>query len=556
MVCAILFVRHLIARNDRRHEAALQKLEQQHRAEVYESKLSFFTNIAYEFCTPLSLIYGPVNQIIKTKGILPSTLRYAGLIKNNAERLNSLISDLIEFRQIEAGHKVPKLVPADISANAEETLSAFTEMASAKGIALLPEIPKGITWNTDTGFLVTILNNFIFGALKYADRGGTVKLNAGIRDNLLEIAVSYTGKEVDKKQLTGLFDHYLILDNLEQHPDAELNSRDGLALAISYKQVLLLGGDVRIESAPDKWTHFRISLPRLEASAPHPETAGGSVGVRLGKENAHIPIDLPRIVFDDSKLTMAVIDNEPEMLWFISDLFSDRFNVFCFDSVSHKDTIFNVNSPDIILCNSMVPNLDILDLIRHIKSNPDISHIPLIIISPEQDMEHQISALNAGAELYIPMPFNIDYLRTSVAKLLRRKEELKEYFTSNISAFDLIDGKQIHKSQRKFLKEIIGIINKNIENSNLSAQFIATQMNMGVRKLYRQIEEIKGIGISNLIRECRLLVASDLLIKTRLTIDEIVFKSGFSNRVSFYKAFTKKYDCTPKEYRNRDSRFG
>lgn len=194
----------------------------------------------------------------------------------------------------------------------------------------------------------------------------------------------------------------------------------------------------------------------------------------------------------------------------------------------------------------MMSNFNTLDFTRRIKSNPDRSHIPLIMISAKHEIEDQIAALNAGAELYVTMPFNVDFLRTSVEKLLKRKEALKAYFASKISAFELVDGKLIHKSHRKLYKEIVDIINKNIENDKLSAEFIATQMNMGVRKLYRQVEEIKGIGISSLIRECRLVVACDLLIKSRLTIDEVVFKSGFSNRVSFYKAFAKSTTALPR----------
>ena len=159
--------------------------------------------------------------------------------------------------------------------------------------------------------------------------------------------------------------------------------------------------------------------------------------------------------------------------------------------------------------------------------------------------------MNAGAELYITKPFNVEYLKSSVRRLLERKENLREYFSSPLSSYTLENGKLSHKENRKFINEILKIINKNIRNKELSAHMIAEKMNMGIRTFYRKLEEVENISLSELINNSRLLKAADLLIKTRLTIDEIVFQSGFTNRSSFYRAFSKKYDCTPTEYRKQ-----
>jgi signal transduction histidine kinase/DNA-binding response OmpR family regulator/ligand-binding sensor domain-containing protein len=550
------FINYLMNRNKRKHDELMRQLEQQHKENIYESKLSFFTNIAHEFCTPLSLIYGPVNQMMSIKGIDKSTLRYAGLIKNNAERLNALITDLIDFRRMETGHKVPSMSSVAISKIAEETIASLGDIAANRKIALIQEFDKSrdIKWHSDANFIATILNNFIHTAIKYADSGGTVTLNVADDAETLNIAISYTGKGIDESEIIGLADPYHILDNLEHNRRSELNSRDGLALAISYNLIHLLGGELKVEHS-SKWTHFYVSLPKPETiGEPADEELlvtdiGNSYSVG---RNTNININLPKIAINDSKLTMVVIDSEREILWFMSDVFSDNFNVICLDNVSDKEAVFKDNTPDIVICNYIMPDFDVSKFAKQIKADPDTSHIPLIMLSANHEVETQIEALNAGADLYITLPFNVDFLRTSVEKLLKRKEALKEYFASNISAFELIDGKLLHRSQRKMLKSIIDIINKNIDNQELSAEFIAAEMNMGIRKLYRYVEDIKGIGISSLIRECRLVVASDLLVKSRFTIDEVVFKSGFSNRVSFYKAFSKKYNCTPKEYRERN----
>lgn len=554
-LCGIgLLIYSLRKRGLQQHKAILQQFEQQHKEEVYESKLNFFTNIAHEFCMPLSLIYAPVNRILQIKNIDQATRHYAELIKNNAERLNSLITDLLEFRRVETGLKTPQIVRTEISQIGETTLKAFSEWAMERHVRLQNDTVGSITWNSDPNFIATILSHLLAYVLKHIESGGTIRFRAEIAGTEeLILTLSHTGNIQDEGGRLPVPDRYSLLDNLEHNPDEQLYSRDMLTGAISYSLIQRLQGTLRLDS-DGTWTHIRIALPDIESTPSTPD----EVPVRKDEFEFRelrpaTPLHLPNLPFDETKPTMAVIDSEQELLWFMSDLFSARFNVECFDHIPEPDSSFYHTIPDIILCNYMMPNPGSLEFTRSIKTNPEWAHVPLVIISAKHEIEDQIAALNAGAELYITMPFNTDYLQTSVDKLLGRKEALKAYFSSNISAFELIDGKLIHKSKRKLYRDIINIINKNIENDKLSAEFIAQEMNIGVRKLYRQVEEIRGIGISGLIRECRLVVACDLLIKSRLTIDEIAFKSGFSNRVSFYKAFAKKYNCTPKEYRDRNS---
>ena len=142
----------------------LQKREQKHKEEIYESKLQFFTNISHEFCTPLTLIYGPCNRLMEQKGLTESAKRYTSVIRQNAERLNSLIQDLIEFNRIESGYKKPVIVPVDITAIANKLVESFTDMAESHKIFLEKDISPFLKWNSDKDFIVTILSNLLSNA--------------------------------------------------------------------------------------------------------------------------------------------------------------------------------------------------------------------------------------------------------------------------------------------------------------------------------------------------------------------------------------------------------
>lgn len=192
-----------------------------------------------------------------------------------------------------------------------------------------------------------------------------------------------------------------------------------------------------------------------------------------------------------------------------------------------------------------------IELTRRIKSVKETAHIPIIVVSGRHEMEQQMEALSAGAEMYITKPFSAEYLRISVCQVIERKEVLKNYFSSPISSFEKSDGKLTHKESKKFLQSVLKIINDNITNKDLTPRYIADRLAISPRSLYRKMEEIGEDSPTDLIKKCRLHIAKDLLLTTKKTIDEIVFDSGFSNKVTFFKVFREKYECTPKEFRQK-----
>jgi AraC-like DNA-binding protein len=197
----------------------------------------------------------------------------------------------------------------------------------------------------------------------------------------------------------------------------------------------------------------------------------------------------------------------------------------------------------------MMPDLNGVELLKKIKASKETAHIPVALVSGKYEIAQQIEAMEAGAELYITKPFNSEFLKISIIQIMERKEKLKDYFNLPISAFDLTAGKTTHKEDTKFLKSILKIIRENITEKELSGQLIADKLHIGMRSLYRKLEEIEVSSLSNLIKECRIQLARDMLVKSKMTIDEITYKSGFSNKSTFFKTFHDKYGCTPREYR-------
>lgn len=548
LLLAALLIRSFILRSKRKKQELLNEIEKRHQKNVFESKLRFFTNIAHEFCTPLTLIYGPCGRILSSKGLSKFVVDYVQMIQTNAERLNNLIHELIEFRRIETGNREVRIESLNVSSIVKGIAKTFVEMAKSRNITFLSKIPEQVMWNSDKGFLNTIIINLISNAFKYTPDGQSIKIEVDTSgENMLTLRVANEGSTIKEKDFQYIFNRYAILDNFENQDEKNF-SRNGLGLAISYNMAKLLNGTLKVENTPDGWVMFTLTLPIVELTTGVAETKRLTAEY-IPKIDTQSILKLPQYEFDKMRPTLLVVDDEIEMLWFIGEIFSADFNVVTLQDPERLDQVMNEVYPNVIICDVMMPGMGGIELTRRIKSVKETAHIPIIVVSGRHEMEQQMEALSAGAEMYITKPFSAEYLRISVCQVMERKEVLKNYFSSPISSFEKSDGKLTHKESKKFLQSVLKIINDNITNKDLTPRYIADRLAISPRSLYRKMEEIGEDSPTDLIKECRLHIAKDLLLTTKKTIDEIVFDSGFSNKVTFFKVFREKYECTPKEFR-------
>ena len=548
LLLAGLLIRSFILRSKRKKQELLNEIEKRHQKNVFESKLRFFTNIAHEFCTPLTLIYGPCGRILSSKGLSKFVADYVQMIQTNAERLNNLIHELIEFRRIETGNREVRVESLNVSSIMKGIAKTFVEMAKSRNITFLSKIPELVMWNSDKGFLNTIIINLISNAFKYTPEGQGIKIELDTtEENVLILRVANEGSSIKEKDFQYIFNRYAILDNFENQDERNF-SHNGLGLAISYNMAKLLNGTLKVENTSDGWVMFTLTLPMMELTTGMQEIKQATAEY-IPKIDTQPILKLPQYEFDKMRPTLLVVDDEIEMLWFIGEIFSGDFNVVTLQDPERLDQVMNEVYPNVIICDVMMPGVGGIELTQRIKSVKETAHIPIIIVSGRHEMEQQMAALSAGAEMYITKPFSAEYLRISVCQVMERKEILKNYFSSPISSFEKSDGKLTHKESKKFLQSVLKIINDNITNKELTPRYIADRLAISPRSLYRKMEEIGEDSPTDLIKECRLHIAKDLLLTTKKTIDEIVFDSGFSNKVTFFKAFREKYDCTPKEFR-------
>jgi len=537
-------------RQKRKRAVVLEKIKQEQKEEVYESKLRFFTNMTHELCTPLTLIYGPCNRILSYRGADEFVKKYVSLIQHNAEKLNDLIQDIIEFRRIETGNKTNEIRSVNISDLSCSITDSFSELAESKMIDYQISIDNGIVWNTDKKSYSTILTNLISNAFKYTPEKGTISVCISGKDNELELCISNSGKGIKAEDIPLIFDRYRILDHFEKQSQQGLSSRNGLGLSICHSLIKLLNGNISVQSTPDVMTEFKVKLPEIEITDtifPAPE-----IDFTIRNNAVKPPVlEQDQYSFNKSRPTVLLVDDELDMVWFLVDLFSNKYNVIPVSDPSIVLETIRQIQPSIIISDIMMPEIDGISLTKKIKTDKTIAHIPIILLSARQQINDQIEGIQSGAEAYITKPFNVDYLTTVLEKLLKQKEDLKDYYNSAISAFEFTDGKLIHNDDKLFFEKMVKIINDNIKKPDLSTDFIASSLGLSTRHLYRRLKNICSQTPSDIIKEYRLNIAENMLIKTNLNIDEIIYQSGFTNRATFFKLFSDKHNCTPKSYREK-----
>lgn len=548
-----------IWRQRRKRAEELSIIEHQHSEEVYEEKLRFFTNITHEFCTPLTLIYGPCERIMSYDGTDDYIKKYIGLVRTNVERLNTLIQELIDFRRIETGHKILKIRPVNISDLCDETVATFSDLAERNNIDFDAEIQRDVTWNTDFSSLRKILNNLISNAFKYTPVGGSIKVDARVDNGKLLVSVYNTGKGIAEKDRERIFNRYSVLDNVEENAVKGLSTRNGLGMAICHSMVKMLHGNIAIESEVGSFARFIVTLPMLEtdvkeeAHAIHDDKAfapadAGESPREVVEEQEGAPVEV-----DKSKSTVLVIDDNVEILSLLSDSLSD-YRVRTAKSAQEGLDLLKKETPDVIITDVMMPGTDGLTFARQIKANRHTMHLPLIILSAKTSNEEKVEGIVSGADVFIGKPFSVKYLRAVVARLLESRNTLREYYNSSASAFEYSDGHLLDRDDKDFLGRVVEYIDNHIDDTDLSPEQLAAGLQMSLRNLYRKFKELNQPTPNDFIKNHRITYAAKLLLTTSFTVQEIIYRTGFSNRSHFYKEFDKRFGMTPKDYRQSNKK--
>jgi len=542
LVAAVLFViaRYVLIR-------ALLKKEK----EVNEHKLEFFTNISHEIRTPLTLIVGPLEQLIENAKDNPTLNRDLQPIKNNADRLMNLVTELLDFRKTESGKMTLHVSPGDIVKFSKEIFLAFQNMAISKKI--------DYSFQTETSHLELyfdkiqlekVLFNLLSNAFKFTPDGGKISLEISQTDAFAAINICDNGKGIPLENQANLFNNFYQANN---------NSNIGTGLGLSFSKSLV------------ELHHGKISFQSSPASGDQNGYTCFSVNLKIGKEHFNASDFITDYVYYDDAINYNLAEaEEPELIkTTLTNPEKKRYSILLVEDNKEVRTFiknalvadYNIEEsengmeglesaiqliPDLIISDVMMPVMDGLELCRQIKTDERTSHIPVILLTARSAYVHQINGFENGADAYIMKPFNLKMLELNIKNTLKARETIKQKFAQVITLEP--SNLVINKTEEGFLTKIMQIIENHISDPEFDVPTLATEIGMSQPVLYKKIRALTDLSVNDFIKSLRIKRAAQLLKQNAGNIAEVAYAVGFNDRKYFSLEFKKHFGKTPSEF--------
>ena len=545
-VAVSLVIRYRRSKNER-----MKAFETRKKEEIYESKMNFFSNIIQEFSMPLTMISAPCEQIVNYPGADDYILGYAQTISKNVSKLHNFVYMLHKFREggDESGSS-EKIELVSVTDIAKRLMDSYEDYAEKKMIRHFIDVPDNLIWPVDQKGLTMILETLMSNAFNHTPLNGMVSVTIYKKDENLNISISNDSAVVNSDDIAAIFDRNKALDYFERKSERGLSFSGDLRLAVCHNIVTGMNGEIIVDSTPNALTTFTVRIPYLQVSSSDVAQPEAIVSMESTLAFAAPASGKKKYPFEKGRPAIFVVNENTEIMCFVADIFSSDYNVTMPDNFSDMENMLKQMHPDIVICDALSEKSEYQAIIRHIKDSKLTSHIPVVLLSSVQQIDERLKGVESGADICLAIPFNVEYLKAVVDQLLKRNRSLKEYYNSPISAYEVADGQILHHEDKKFIDDMVKIINENLTDTRISTKFIAEKMGLSIRNLYRRLEGLGCQSPAEIIKEYRLVKAEQLLTTTKLTIDEIIYKAGFANRGTFFKCFSAKYGCTPKAYRN------
>ncbi len=522
------------------HSREINAIERTKEEEIHQAKLRFFTNIAHEFSNSITLIYGPCERIMSEGNIDENSRNQLKTIRRNAERMQRLIQQLMDFRKAETGHLSLNFEEADVAEIVKYSLDYFTNIADNKKITLHTHIATTPThWVIDRDAMEKIVFNLLSNAFKYSPDSGHIVLRLAIADDKLLFACTNSGSTIKPEDRHSIFNRFKVLDNFETKLSQGIFTRNGIGLAMCKDLAGLMNGSISVDSTEAGETTFTVIIGHNTVTAQ-----------TTTNEEPAMPIAYASA---PSGLTVLVIDDQAEMRSFIADTLSPKYTIIEAADGQEALDILASRMPDVIISDIIMPGMDGITFLRQVKENEKTKHLPVILLTSKASIESQIEGLESGAYMYIGKPFHPAYLMAAVDRVLGNKDIIKEYMQSPMAYTEQYKGRIIDRLDKEFIDKLMEILRRNMANEDFTLEMLANELAVSRVQLYRKIKQLTTQTPSEFIRNYRLQEAEQLLRTSSYTVTEIMTMCGFQNKSYFYREFAKVYESTPKEYRKKQT---
>lgn len=544
LVSIIVYVLFVIYRL--KHEVSAEQ-------QLTEIKLRFFTDISHELRTPLTLISSPVSDVLENEELSDAGKQNLSIAQHNSTRLLHLVNQILDFRKIQANKMKLLAEETEIYDFVSQIMENFQFKAKEKSINYILEsnVEKIYLW-IDKDKFEKIIFNLLSNAFKYTPAGKSIKIEITHTEEAVRISVQDQGIGIPVEKFSSLFKRFETL--MSQNV---LMPSSGIGLSLVKELVELHHGKLEIISEPGEGCNFNLLFPLGNEHL----TNDPQVELLLSDQQSEISLisekqkDQSQDEYKTNKQNILIVEDNPELLSFLSNILSRNYVVkqACNGQDGLNKTLKTL--PDLIISDIKMPLMDGLDMVKEIKNNTNVCHIPIILLSSKASLDDRIKALESGIDDYITKPFSANHLRTRIHTLLEQRKFLQNYYLNNLTKAqtpypDISPSlPKIASYDENFIKKTITYIEQNIDNEALVVEDLAKEFSMSRSVFYKKIKSLFGLSPVDLIRNVRIKRAAQLIRTSDYPFTEIAYMSGFNDLSYFGKCFKKQIGLSPSEYK-------
>jgi signal transduction histidine kinase/DNA-binding NarL/FixJ family response regulator len=519
-----------------------QQIEAERLQELNDFKSRFFTNITHEFRTPLTVMLGMSEQLVKEEPDEPKRNKLK-LVQRGGENLLLLINQILDLAKLESNALKMNYIQGDVLSFTRYIAESLHSLANAQNLILRVESDQAkIVMDYDPERYLQIIHNLLSNAIKFTPSGGKVVLDvtrdlAGFK-NLpsLSIQVRDSGAGIPPEELPHIFDRFFQAKN-QEHAKA---GGTGIGLSLTRELVRAMGGDISVESKVGVGTTFIVQLPLTNNSPVEDKVATietHSVGETLSHADTTISpdTDVP---------TLLLIEDNPDVMEYLSACLNGQFQLdFAYNGQAGIEKALE-NVPDLIISDVMMPIKDGFEVVEALKNDERTSHIPIVLLTAKADVQSRLAGLRRGADAYLSKPFHQEELLVTVQNLLEQRRKLQLKYQQNIIveapvsvvAADMEDS---------FLQKIRAIIADNYADDGFGLPILCQKIGMSRSQLFRKMKALTDIAPSDLIRTHRLNKAKSLLESGTVNVAEAAWQVGFKDPSYFSKLYQEEFGEMP-----------
>jgi signal transduction histidine kinase/DNA-binding response OmpR family regulator/ligand-binding sensor domain-containing protein len=536
-----------------KHQMEMREFQTKKILEMDQMKSRFFANISHEFRTPLTLILGPLEQLLAKNKDEESQTTFS-VMRRNGLRLLQLINQLLDLSRLDSGKMTIQVRPTDLVSLSRALVMSFISLAERKKIHLIfdPEADQLVGY-VDKDKFEKILTNLLSNAFKFTGDGGEIRVVLRpvdeTADRWVEMSVADTGIGISAEHIGKIFDRFYQVDSAV----ARENEGTGIGLALTKELVELHKGTITVQSEQGRGSRFTVRLPVGKEQWSEKEIAPGEVDIYAPQsrvvEDLFPEAETPKAKTGrdiTGRPVVLIVEDNADVRGYVRGFLSESYEVL--EAGNGKEALKSAQEAtvDLVISDVMMPEMDGIELCRTLKNDERTSHIPVILLTARATSEGKLEGLDIGADDYVIKPFDAREVLARVKNLIMLRRNLRakygQQFTLTASTME------VTTLDERFLKNLKEKIEQHIGDPDYDTETVAYDMCMSRMQLNRKLHALTGYSTHGLVREFRLQRAAELLKKHAGSVADVAYEVGFNNLSHFARVFRERFGVAPSEY--------